>query len=80
MLEIKNYFAQLISPDKLLHFLYGFSGFWIAGMFLELWAALLIVLLIAIANEFYFWKYEETEFSIADISFTVIPGILIIFL
>jgi hypothetical protein len=77
---IKDYFANIIESDKLLHFFYGFIGFWLLAVIFNIWISFGIVLLIAAANEYYFWKYEGGKFSKGDIIFSIVPAILFILL
>lgn len=88
MKKLKIKFANLVPNDKLNHFFYGSSGFWALGMLFNIWMDLLsalivsltLVLLVAIANEAYFWIYDDAKFSVKDIVFTILPGVLTIIL
>ncbi len=66
-----------IQKDKLLHFITGTYLFMIAALFLQLWAALLIVAIVGAAKEIYYDKVlDKGTPELADFLYTLAGGLI----
>lgn len=70
-----NYLAA-IPQDKLLHFFYGYVIFRFILLFGNIYIALAVVTIIAIAKEIWDYRSPNHEASIWDIVFTISSGVI----